>query len=498
MTTIIILFLIAFILAVLLTPLVRKIALNFNLLDQPSERKAHTTATPRIGGVAIYFSFFLAFFPCLFFRTNIMNPLFTDPRLIYLFGGSIIVFILGLWDDIKHLGPKVKFGVQIIAAIFTYFGGIQITLIGIPGLPVLNFGWLSLPVTVFWILFVTNAINIVDGLDGLAAGITFFVCIILLILSLMSDNYFSALILAVLSGSVLGFLVFNFNPASIFMGDSGSYFLGYMLAVLSIIGSIKTQTAVTILIPFIALGVPLMDTVWATIRRFIVGKKVFYPDKEHFHHKLILMGFSQRTAVLVLYFFTILMGFVAIIIVNLHDGKSAFLLVIIGIMSIAGIIKLGYFDRMDRVNIRDWLGDIFDHLGFTRKRRLFFGRQIAIHKAENIEELWLQVVFAVELLDIEFIELALHGESMKSENLGFCYYYGKDSSENIDIESPERLYIRFPLDSVGINLGSLVITKNVFTSTEKAAQTFRRISQLRETVSLALYRLMVDEKKGSK
>ncbi|MDP2104512.1 MAG: MraY family glycosyltransferase, partial [Desulfobulbaceae bacterium] len=283
----------SFIFALVVTPRVAALAERFDLLDKPSARKVHNIAIPRIGGIAIFLAFSLSLFTALFFE-NFKTQLLDNNEIIYLFAGGILSLLLGLYDDIKQLGPKVKFAVQTGIAIFAFLGGIKIRLIGLPLLGPVYFGWLELPVTILWMLLVINAINLIDGLDGLAAGVSFFICIVLLAVAISHELLLVAIALACLSGSLLGFLVFNFNPASIFMGDSGSYFIGYMLASLSIAGSIKSHTAVTFLIPIIAMGVPLLDTVWATTRRFIFGQELFQPDKDHFHHRLMRKGFSHK------------------------------------------------------------------------------------------------------------------------------------------------------------------------------------------------------------
>ena len=165
-------------------------------------------------------------------------------------------------------------------------------------------GWLSLPLTVFWFLLVLNALNLIDGLDGLASGITLFVALTLLIVWDSPSNLIVAMALAALAGASLGFLRYNFHPASIFLGDSGSYFLGYNLAALSILGSLKSEAAVAILIPIVALGVPVIDALWSPVRRFILGQRIFTPDRDHIHHRLLKLGYTHRRAVLLLYAIT--------------------------------------------------------------------------------------------------------------------------------------------------------------------------------------------------
>jgi len=277
MTTIIFIFILSLVISLILTPLVKSIALRYKLVDQPSKRKVHSQPIPRIGGVGIYLAFFLPFVSVLFYKTQVLELLSPDTQLIHLIIGASLAFGLGLTDDLRSLGPKSKFAVQIVAALIAYAGGIRISVIFLPVIQNWYLGMLSLPVTVLWFVLVMNAINLIDGLDGLAAGVTLFASLVLLMLCVTSGKLLVGMGLAALGGATLGFLRYNFNPASIFMGDSGSYFLGYTLAALSIMGSIKSQATVAILIPVIALGVPLIDTVWATLRRFILGQRLFSP-----------------------------------------------------------------------------------------------------------------------------------------------------------------------------------------------------------------------------
>lgn len=311
------------------------------IVDMPSERKVHLAPIPRAGGAAVYLSFYLAFIPMLFLRTQILDFLFVDFRLVYVVAGGSLIFGVGIIDDIRGVKARTKLLVQILAALVVYMGGIQISILTLPMLDFMRLGWLSLPATVLWVLLVVNAINLIDGLDGLAAGVTFFVTMLLIILCVLGERFEVAVMLTALAGATLGFLRYNFNPASIFLGDSGSYFLGYMLAVLSMLGSIKGHAAVAILIPMIALGIPLMDTVWSSIRRFILGRRIFNPDRDHFHHRLLRKGYSHRNAVMILYGFTVFLGVISLIMVHTRDDRSALLLLLVGAAIIFGIRKLG-------------------------------------------------------------------------------------------------------------------------------------------------------------
>lgn len=406
MTSIITIFILSLFISLVLTPKIRETARNYGIVDMPSERKVHTQPVPRIGGIAIFLSFFIAVILSFFYPT-VVFAYFKNPQMIMLFTGAFIVFGLGLWDDIKSLGPGTKFAVQILAAGFAYAGGIKINIVGVYSAQY-HLQFLSFPITIFWFLLVINAINLVDGLDGLAGGISLFVSIILLIICITTHRYIEALPLAVLSGSILGFLKYNFNPASIFMGDSGSYFIGYMLAGLSIMGSVKGSATVSMLIPVIALGLPLVDAVFSPIRRFILGQKLFSPDKKHLHHRLLALGLTHRKAVLILYGVCVILGILALITVHAKSENVALILIIAGAMVWIGIRKLGYIEYFGMARLHNWLKDIGDEMGISHDRRSFLNLQIEINESKSIDDLWNNICNALERLEFDMAEMHLY------------------------------------------------------------------------------------------
>lgn len=479
------LFGLAFVLAVAVTPRVAALAERFDLLDRPSARKVHSIAIPRIGGIAIFLSFCFTFLGGLFCN-DVLALVRSNPEILYLFAGGLLAFLLGFYDDVKQLGPAVKFGVQILAALAAYKGGIKIVHVGLPLLGSIDLGWASLPVTVFWVLLVINAINLIDGLDGLAAGVSFFVCMVLLAVMLIHHNYLVAVVLACLAGSLLGFLVYNFNPASIFMGDSGSYFLGYMLASLSIFGSMKSHAAFTFLISIIALGVPLLDTVWATVRRFLMGQKLFYPDRNHFHHRLLLMGYSHRRAVVVLYGVTIVLGAIALLSVNVSDPLSAFLLGLLGILVVIFIQRLGYLNFLGIRSFLLWVNDLVNTIGLNRDRRMFLAHQLAIAEAEDMPAFWSRVAEAAKFLGLDYIEMHLGGEEAQFTKNDYVWHSLEGEKAKEELYSSHRLYMRFPLKYDQQHYGVLKASKKDFTSAREHSQTLWRLEFLRRTLSSAL------------
>lgn len=499
MGTIFGIFLTSLILSMALTPVVIRIAQKFNLVDRPSARKVHAIPVPRIGGVAIFLACFIGGFSSFFYETDITLSIFQDPRVIWLAFGSLVIFGLGLIDDLWRLGYAAKFSVQILAGVIAYSGGLRIELITfLPQHSLAQIG-LSLPFTVFWVVLVINAINLIDGLDGLAAGVGFLVCLFLLILSVLGGRYLPAAVLAALAGALLGFLVFNSNPASIFMGDGGSYFIGFMLASVSMMGSIKGQTAASILIPMIALGFPLMETIWSAIRRFIYGQKLFKPDRDHIHHRLIALGLSQRRAVMILYGITVLMGGLSIALVYTHDNKTALLLLLFAAGVIIGIQKLGYLDFLRSDSFMYWLKDVSDEAGISWERRSFLNFQMAIQNSENLESLWKNLSRAVQWLHFDLVELRLENIlRVENKDLNFFWWNkerGGDTNDDRDsfLKRKTLMKLELPLvsDSKGA-YGTLWLVKDL-NRDPLSHYTMRRIEHLRRTVIKTIEQISKEE-----
>jgi UDP-GlcNAc:undecaprenyl-phosphate GlcNAc-1-phosphate transferase len=316
-------FLIAAAVSYMATPLVMKLAKLVGAIDVPrDDRRVHTVPIPRLGGLAI----FLGFMAGLVYLTHI------DPRLFGVIIGAAIIVVMGFFDDIKPLPAKFKFVVQIIAAAVAIHSGVRIEAVSNPlsfifkDSQYIQFGILEYPITLIWIVGVTNAINLVDGLDGLAAGISTISAATLLVAALSTGQYFAAALAAIVAGSTIGFLPYNFNPAKTFMGDTGALFLGYMLSVISVMGVLKSAAVFSILIPIFAIGLPIYDTFFAMVRRTISGKSMMEADKGHLHHKLLDAGMSQRQAVLTLYSISAVLGFSAVALIEV-TFKVALILV---------------------------------------------------------------------------------------------------------------------------------------------------------------------------
>lgn len=292
-----------FIFVVSIIPVIKKIAEHVGALDIPNERKVHNKPMPRLGGLGIYLGFLLGYM------------VFGEPSAIMnsVLMGSFIIIITGVMDDIKPLKASIKFIGQLVAAlIIVFYGNLVIHELTAFGLT-LSFGILAYPVTLFFILGCINCINLIDGLDGLAAGISSIYFLTIGIIAVIQQKLgLDCVLTFVMLGSTLGFLVHNFNPASIFMGDSGSMFLGFIISVIALLG-FKNVTMTSLIIPLLILAIPILDTIFAIIRRLIKGESISKPDKFHIHHQLLKRNFSQRSTVLIIYLINLLFAFASIV-----------------------------------------------------------------------------------------------------------------------------------------------------------------------------------------
>jgi len=413
MTTILFTFIIALALSLTLTPIAGRLGKYYGAVDTPSKRNVHTHTMPRSGGLAITVSFFVALFASTILATDVSNLLSWNQQRAFGLLGGVVIFSVGFFDDFRRLEPWVKFLFQIAAASLAFYGGIRIETFALDW-TVVNFGILSWAITVFWFLLFMNAVNLIDGLDGLAAGVALFTSTVMVILTVIQPNYLAALEFAALAGALLGFLRYNFNPASVFMGDGGSYFIGYTIAALAILGSTKTQVGATLLIPLLALGVPIFDTILSPVRRFIRGQKMFQPDNEHIHHRLVAMGLSSRRAVLIIYGASFALCAIAILLVNLRNEMAGLLLVILGAGAFLVVRKLGYLEYLAADKLFGWFRDLSDEAGFTRTRRSFLSLQIEIEHARNMEELWDNTCRALEMLRFDRAELHIYKSGIPS------------------------------------------------------------------------------------
>ena len=336
------LFSIATIASLVTTPLIRRLCERYKLLDVPGgSRRIHSKAVPRLGGLALYFSC-LSALSLLPFVDNLLTQTLSGlkPEFMMLFVPATLVLLLGGYDDLRGTNAVVKFvGLGLIATLFYAMGG-RIDALSIP-----LFGSVQLPtipsflITVVWLVGITNAFNLIDGLDGLASGAALFSSLVILGVSISQERTLMIVVSLVLCGALAGFLRYNFNPASIFLGDSGSLFTGFLLAALSVLGTQKATTAVAIVVPILAFGFPVVDTVMTMGRRLVSRKPVFQGDTEHIHHMLLARGWSQRRSALVLYGVCALFGLAALIFPATGSKLTGFMLFVI---SVAVIIAVGH------------------------------------------------------------------------------------------------------------------------------------------------------------
>lgn len=339
-------FVMAVVVVILVTPLVRRFALDVGAVDEPGEqRRVHARVIPRLGGIAIVLGFFVPLLVLFGIETEVARQFFADPlRVVGLVAGGLVITAVGVLDDVRGVRAWNKLGVQCAAGTIAYACGFKISAVTLPFIGHMDMGVFALPVTILWIVAIVNAINLIDGLDGLAGGVAFFVCITNLVVGLLNHDMLVTLLSASLGGAVLGFLLFNFNPASIFMGDSGSLFLGYVLAITSILGSyVKSSTTVAILVPLIALGLPIVDTLFAMVRRFLERRPIFSPDRGHIHHRLLAMGINHRRAVLILYGLSVLFAAGAILIAMGRRWQVGTALLVLSVAVIGVVRALGNF-----------------------------------------------------------------------------------------------------------------------------------------------------------
>jgi len=336
-------FVIATAVSLLLTPAVKAFAFKIGAVDRPNARKVHTRIMPRLGGLAIYAAFAAGFFALLPLLPDAMLSGYDKRFIAALLAGGTIIVLIGALDDRFELSAKVKLLGQIAAACVVVFGfGIRINLLNIPFgetmQPVAE--WLAIPLTILWIVGCTNAINLIDGLDGLAAGVSGIAIATILVMAAIMGSEPVLLLSAPLLGGIIGFLRYNFHPAKIFMGDSGSLFLGFSLATLSMLG-FKQVTIVSFVTPLLIIGVPLSDTFFAIVRRVVNKRPIFAPDKGHLHHCLRELGFSHRGTVLIIWGIAAFFGLTAIFMSTVVPSTSANWVTFVVIAVLVFILQIG-------------------------------------------------------------------------------------------------------------------------------------------------------------
>jgi len=317
-------FTVALAVAYFITPYVKDFAIKAGAMDAPDARKVHTSPIPRMGGLAIYLAFIVAVLASLHVNHEILGVLL----------GATVILIVGITDDLRQLSPKVKLLVLVMF-------NVRIEWLTNPFGDMIYLDYFSIPITIMWVVSLTNTVNLIDGLDGLAAGVSTIAAVTILMVALQQNFWMVAILTAALAGSALGFLHYNFNPAKIFMGDTGSMFLGYTLAAISILGTVKSAATIALVVPIVALGLPIMDTAFAIIRRYSSGRPIFKPDKGHLHHRLLEMGLTQKQAVLLMYVISGCLGLSAIALTEVNKGYGAVIILVLLVGAFFGARKIG-------------------------------------------------------------------------------------------------------------------------------------------------------------
>jgi UDP-GlcNAc:undecaprenyl-phosphate GlcNAc-1-phosphate transferase len=386
-----------------LTPLARMLALRWGVLDHAlTSRKIHGRPVPRLGGIAIVLAFYAPLIALFFANSDVGRRFYANPdKALGLFAGGLAIAALGVYDDLRGSGAAKKFAVQFAVAGLMYWIGFRVDLIANPFGPELHLGWLGLPFTMLWIAGVINAMNLIDGLDGLAGGVALIAIATTFAFSVTRGEPLMIMFTAALAGAVLGFLFYNFNPASIFMGDTGSMFLGFVLAATSIQTSQKSSTAVAIVVPIIALGVPIADTLLAMLRRAARGVPMFSADRGHIHHRLLATGLSHRQTVLVIYGASIALGGVALVLSFSSSSQATYVLLALAAVGYLALRRLGFFSVAQVQRVLE-----------DRKRNLEIRKEMrrvgeALRSADAIEQVWVAVRMAARILGASAVALHL-------------------------------------------------------------------------------------------
>jgi UDP-GlcNAc:undecaprenyl-phosphate GlcNAc-1-phosphate transferase len=392
--------------AIVATVAVIRLARATRLVDQPGVRKIHASAIPRIGGAAIVFAVLALVLPVLALD-NAIGQAFRESQtqIITILAGGLFMFAVGLIDDTIGLRARVKLLAQVLAAVAVCAAGIRIETVAIEGIVTLHFGWLSWPLTIVWIVGITNALNLIDGLDGLAAGISVITCGVIAAFALYVGHPVIAVLMLAVLGSLLGFLFLNFNPARVFMGDCGSLFLGFLISASSVRCAEKSATIVGLALPFAALGVPIFDTLFSILRRTLQRRGIMSPDRGHIHHRLLAMGLKQGQVALLIYVITLTSA-----------GLGLFMLFIpgLGTLAILGLVILMLlivFRAVGAVRLRETLALLRRnrsiHQQALAEKQAYEAVELQVREAATFEQWWSALCLAAERL--EFLRLSLAG-----------------------------------------------------------------------------------------
>ena len=459
MRTYIIAFALSLLVSLVLTRVVRDLALRWSLVDAPvGGRKLHRRPIPRLGGIAIITAFALPLLGLMLWDNRLSTAFFDDHALLLsLLGGGGIIVSAGIIDDLKGVRSLVKLAAQLAAGMVVWWAGVRIEAVNVPFFSPVEFDlWLSLPITLFWIVLVTNAVNLIDGMDGLAGGVTVLAGGTLMIMSGIEGNILAALLLCCLVGATLGFLVYNVNPASIFMGDTGSLTLGFLLALVSIHSSQKSYALFSIIAAFLVLGIPIFDLSMAVVRRYLMGQPIFAADQHHIHHILLRKGLTQSQSVILLFGAAVVLEVLAFVLIYADDRLSALAIVAVVPLVALAVRFLGY-DQIIANARRARVLENTEEQASTRADAVATFRQ-SLAGSRRLADIEAALAQVAHDLDLERLEM----------DLAFALAQGKDrtryhwtrsnlSSQNVHIQGlAERT---FSLQVGGLEFGTLSVAQ---------------------------------------
>ena len=467
------LFVIATIASLVITPVIRRLCERFRLLDVPNDnRRVHIKAVPRLGGVAIFLAMATALSTLPFVSNLLTQSLahFKDQMLVAAVPATLVL-LLGIYDDLRGTNAAVKFvGLGLISTLFFAMGG-RIEALGIPFVGTVQFPMaVSFVLTVFWLVAISNAFNLIDGMDGLATGAALFASLVILIVSMGQGNPLMIVVALVLCGSLAGFLRYNFNPASIFLGDSGALFIGFLLAALSVLSAQKATTSVAVITPLLAFGLPVVDTSVTMVRRLISGQPMFQGDGEHIHHMLLARGWSQRRVVVILYTVCAGFGLTAALSTSTSSPQTGFVLFVIAVAVTIAVGHLRYHEVDElRAGVKRTVGD----------RRLRVANNVrvrkagrALSKATNLGELFEALTSMLEFGEFAYANVQLgepgHADiteravkasqrtlqKLEMRNGRILWSWKREGVREEDvIGSPHEWCLRLPLSANGKSIG---------------------------------------------
>lgn len=507
MRSYLILFTMALFLALVLTPAVRRWAMAWGAIDLPdSRRRIHQRPTPRLGGLAIYLSFVVALL-CVPLLGTLVSQGFRRnwTQVVALLAPATLVFLLGVYDDFRGANVAVKFSAQMVAVAILYLCGFQINSVSLPfggswEIPIM----LSFPLTALWVVGITNAFNLIDGIDGLAAGASVFALLSLFVCSLSQDHPAISLMSIVLVGAVMGFLRYNFNPATIFLGDSGSLFLGFMAAALSLASAQKGATIIAVAIPLVSFGLPVVEVGVSMARRFISGQSLFQSDHQHIHHMLLGRGLNQRQVSILLYGVCALFSLFGLMLLNPQRNTMALIFFVMGVGIMLGVQHLRYaeFDALKH-KIKQGVARKRHALAFNAR---FLRSSADLRLAQNADQLMATLSELCRASDIdgvtletEVVDLSANGGrrfggwNPVSDSQGRLAWQWSQKDEEILLDDA-RFSLRFwslrvPLSSAsGVALGAITFYRDL-TRGDWAADITQVCGALRLELSSALDRL---------